>query len=254
MRTFVTLALLLTSAASSALTPQETHRLLVTLDERQKSAGDFTSLVYMERHERDKNDVIFEAAIYRREEGDKMVIYFTRPKEEAGKGYLRVDRNLFLYDPTIGKWERRTQRERIGGTDSRQHDFRESRFAVDFEARWLGEEKLGQFAVDHVELHAREGADVAYPAVHLWIDRATGNVLKQQEFALSGRLMRTSYYPKWTKAYSPVKKADVYVAAEIRIFDEVEKGNHTTVVMRKVDLNPVEDSIFTKAWLEGRSR
>jgi hypothetical protein len=108
--------------------------------------------------------------------------------------------------------------------------------------------------VDHLELKAHENADVAYPVVHMWIDRASGNPLKQQEFALSGRLMRTSYYPKWTKVFSPVKKADVFVAAEIRIFDEVEKGNHTTIVMRQVDLSPVDDSIFTKAWLEGRSR
>ena len=24
---------------------------------------------------------------------------------QAGKGYLRLDRNLFMYDPTTGKWE-----------------------------------------------------------------------------------------------------------------------------------------------------
>ena len=48
--------------------------------------------------------------------------------------------------------------------------------------------------------------DVAYPVVKLWVDKATGNVLKRQEFALSGRLMRTLYYPKWKKLFSESKK------------------------------------------------
>ena len=38
----------------------------------------------------------------------------------------------------------------------------------------------------------KDGVDVAYPIVKLWVDKATGNDLKRQDFALSGRLMRTS--------------------------------------------------------------
>ena len=46
------------------------------------------------------------------------MILFTKPKASQGKGYLRLDKNLWFYDPSVGKWERRTERERIGGTDS----------------------------------------------------------------------------------------------------------------------------------------
>jgi hypothetical protein len=90
--------------------------------------------------------------------------------------------------------------------------------------------------------------------LELWLDKATGNTLKRQDFALSGRLMRTTYYPEWMKQFSPSKKAEVYTPKEIRIFDEVEKGNSTTIVMQSVDLNSLDDSIFTKAWLESKSR
>jgi hypothetical protein len=121
-------------------------------------------------------------------------------------------------------------------------------------AKWIGDEKLGAFEVHHLELKAKENADVAFPVLNLWVDKNTGNTLKQQELALSGRLMRTSYYPKWNKLFSPSKKADVWFPGEIRIFDEVEKGNRTTVLIRTVELESLEDSIFTKAWLEARSR
>ncbi len=87
-----------------------------------------------------------------------------------------------------------------------------------------------------------------------WIDKDTNNVLKQQEHALSDRLMRTSYYPKWNKVFSESKGADIYFPKEIRIYDEVEKDRQSTIVMRKIDLRVLTSSIFTKAWLESKSR
>lgn len=233
---------------------KEAQALLVTQDERQNSVGDYQALVFIERKEKDKNDQVYEAVVYRRDVTEKLVILFLRPKEEAGKGYLRVDKNMFFYDPTVGKWERRTERERIGGTDSRRQDFDRSRLAEDFVAKWVGEEKLGRLTAHHLELKAKPGADVAFPVMHLWIEKGTDNLLKRQEFALSGRLMRTQYFPKWMKVHSPSKKADVWVPKEQRIFDEVEKGNQTTVVIQSVDLSPLNDSYFTKAWLESKSR
>ncbi len=54
--------------------------------------------------------------------------------------------------------------------------------------------------------------------------------------------------------FSETKGADVYIAKEIRIFDEIEKGKNTTVIVQEVDLRELSDSIFTKAWLESKSR
>lgn len=240
--------------ANGVLTQQEMVALLETVDARQRNAGDWKTLAYIEEKDKDKEDLLYEAVIYRRDEDDKLMILFLKPKSEAGKGYLRIEKNLFLYDPTVGKWERRTERERIGGTSSQRADFDASRLAEEFDPSFVGVEKLGRFNAYHLELRAKAGVDVAYPVVHLWVDQATGNVLKQQERALSGRLMRTSYYPKWAKVFSQSKNAQVYYPKEIRIFDEVEKGRSTTVAMRKVDLRQLDPNIFTKAWLESKSR
>ena len=229
-------------------------KLLQLLDDRQRNSGDYKTLVYIEQKEKDKSDLLYEAVVYRRDEHDKLIILFRKPKSEAGKGYLRIDKNLFLYDPTVGKWERRTERERIGGTNSQRADFDESRLAEEYTPAYVGAEKLGRFRVHHLRLTAQKGADVAYPVLELWVDQSSSNILKQQEFALSGRLMRTSYYPKWNRVFSESKGAYVYVPKEIRIFDEVEKGNKTSIVLRKVDLRPLQANMFTKAWLESKSR
>ncbi|MEQ9502433.1 MAG: outer membrane lipoprotein-sorting protein [Deltaproteobacteria bacterium] len=245
---------LLTPDAAWALDQKKVDAIVKELDDRQRNSGDYKALCYIEQKERGKNDLVYQGVFYRRDEDDKLMILFLKPKSEAGKGYLRLDKNMFMYDPTVGKWERRTERERIMGTDSRRQDFDESRLAEEFDAKFLKDDKLGKFAVHHLELKAKEGVDVAYPVLHMWIDAATGNMLKRQDFALSGRLMRTTYYPKWKKVFSESKGSEVYYPEQIRIFDEVEKGNKTTVVITSVDLKSLDANIFTKAWLESKSR
>ena len=252
----VVLALLLAAMAVRAggLSPEETLALVKEIDDRQRNSGDYKALCYLELKEKDKNDLIYQLVVYRRDENDKLMMLFIKPKAEAGKGYLRIDKNLFMYDPATGKWDRRTERERIGGTDSRRADYDESRLAEEYDPVYLKEGKLGKFKVHELKLTAKKDADVAYPVMRMWVDQATGNSLKTQEFALSGKLMRTSYNPKWEKMFSPSKGADVYFPREIRIYDEIEKGNRTTIVIQKVDLRSLPANIFTKAWLESRSR
>ena len=241
-------------AAHAEKSKDELVKVLKQVDERQNSQGDWHSHIYMEQKEKDKVDVVYEGDVYRRSEDQKFVIVFTKPKASQGQGYLRIDQNLWFYDPAVGKWERRTERERIGGTNSRRSDFDESRLAIEYDPTDDGETKLGAYAAQAMTLKGKPGIDLAFPVVKLWVDKDTLNVLKRQEFALSGRLLRTSYYPKWKKAYSESKKGDTWFPEEIRFYDEVEKANSTLILIKEVDFKPLPQNLFTKAWLESKSR
>ena len=258
MCTLATVAFTLTSpvpqAHADTLNADQVLNLLKTIDNRQRNNGDYKAQVIIDQREKDKNDLVYDATVYRRDERDRLMILFQRPKTERGKGYLRIDHNLWFYDPRVGKWERRTERERIGGTGSNRQDFDQSRLAEEFTGTHTGDAKLGRFKVHKLTLKVKRGKDVAYPTVKMWIDVESHNTLKIQDFAASGKLMRTSYYPKWRKLYSESKGADVWFPKEIRIFDEVEKSNRTIIMIRKVDLKSLPVNIFTKAWLESKSR
>ncbi|MCE9666618.1 outer membrane lipoprotein-sorting protein [Myxococcus stipitatus] len=247
-------AVMLSAPAARALEPAAMLQLLTTIDDRQRNGGDYKALVYLEQKEKDKTDNVREAFVYRRDADDKLMILFSKPKTEAGKGYLRLDKNLWSYDPNVGKWERRTERERIAGTDSRRADFDESRLAEEFDPSYEGEAKLGKYTAHKLVLKAKPNVDVAYPVVKLWVDKDSTNILKREDYALSGRLMRTALYPRWKKVFSESKKADVWIPEEIRFYDEVEKANSTIVLIKSVDLRPLEANLFTKAWLESKSR
>ena len=246
--------LLLSEPASAALTKEQMAEILKTVDDRQRNNGDWRANAYIEQKERDKVDVVYETLYFRRSQDQKFMILFTKPKASAGQGYLRIDKNLWFYDPSVGKWERRTERERIGGTNSRRSDFDESRLAVEYAPAFVAEEKLGAYTAIVMKLTGKPGLDLAFPVIKLWVDKETNNILKRQEFALSGKLLRTSYYPKWKKVYSESRKADIYYPQEIRFYDEVEKANQTLILIKSVDLKALEPNLFTKAWLESKSR
>ncbi|HET6437439.1 MAG TPA: outer membrane lipoprotein-sorting protein [Anaeromyxobacter sp.] len=253
-RTALLLLLFTAAPAVHALSPEEVRKVVETLDDRQRNSGDWKALCYMESKEKGKTDTVYELLVYRRDQDDTQLFLFTKPKSEAGKGYLRLEKNLWSYDPSTGRWERRTERERIGGTDTRRDDLSEPRLAIDYEAQWQGDEKLGVYDVHHLVLTVKSGVDVSYPVRHLWVETGSLNILKRQDFALSGKLMRTSYYPKWKKIYSESKKGEVWYPQEMRFYDEIEKGNSTLILIQEIDLHPLEANIFTKAWLESKSR
>jgi hypothetical protein len=228
--------------------------ILTAIDESQRNPGDYKGLAYLEQKEKDKADVVREVLFYRRNADRKLVILFTKPKAEAGKGYLRIESNLWFYDPTVGRWERRTERERIGGSNSRRGDWDESRLAEEYDVAWEGQEKLGAYTVHKLKLTVKPGVDVADPVIRLWTDVTNDTMMKRQDFALSGRLMRTLYYPKWEKQFSETKKMEVWFPREIRIYDEIEKGDSTLIHIKSMDYKALDPNLFTKAWLESKSR
>jgi outer membrane lipoprotein-sorting protein len=248
------LASLFAPGIASAVNKQEMVELLKAVDDRQRNQGDWRSVVYIEQKEKNKVDVAYEALVFRRSQDQKFIILFTKPKASQGQGYLRIDKNLWFYDPSVGKWERRTERERIGGTNSRRSDFDESRLAEEYDPEDNGEAKLGAYTAQVMTLKGKPDLDLAFPVIKLWVDKDTKNVLKRQEFALSGKLLRTSYYPKWKKQFSESRKMDVWYPEEMRFYDEVEKANSTLILVKSVDMKALEANLFTKAWLESKSR
>ena len=180
---------------------------------------------------------------------------FTKPKQDAGKGYLRIDKNIWFYDPATGKWDRRTEREQLGGSNTRQQDFDSKNLQDRYVASFDGNDKLGDYNVHKIRLTAKSKEETAYPLIVLWIDISKRNVLKREEYSESGKLLRSVYYPKWEeRKTSQKKKPNIWLATETRIYDEIEKGRSTVIQLKETAFAPLEPNIFSKAWVENKSR
>ena len=182
------------------------------------------------------------------------MILFTAPKSSAGQGYLRIDKNLWFYDPSVGKWERRTERERIGGTNSRRSDFDESRLAEEYDPTDEGEEKLGVYTAQKLKLTGKPGRTSPSRS-------STSGSTRTARTSSSGRSTRCRAgccgrrtTRSGRRSTARRRRRDTWYPEEIRFYDEVEKANQTLVLIKSVDLNALPQNLFTKAWLESKSR
>ena len=161
-------AALAAGARCAAPTPSHRSRdgrsCCEAIDDRQRNGGDYKALVYLEQKEKDKADIVREALVYRRDADDKLMILFTKPKSEAGKGYLRLDKNLWSYDPNVGKWER-THRARA----HRRHRLAPRGLRRVAPGRGVrrqatrAKRSSASSTVHKLKLKAKAGVDVAYP-------------------------------------------------------------------------------------------
>ena len=243
-----------TTFSKAKLSKKELDEIIKIIDDRQENTGDYKVYCYIKQKERNKSEKAFQCLMLRRDKEDKFLFMIIKPKDEKGNAYLKVDKNLFFYDALTKKWSRRTDRERLSDTDTRRSDIDESRLSIEYNPTYIDTVKLGNFDAHIIKLQSKDNNDVAYPTVKLWIDTKTFNILKTQDYSLSGKLMRTSYYPKWSKKYSESKKDFVWFPSEIRIYDEIEKGNFTIILLKNPNFNSLKSNIFSKAWIESKTR
>ncbi len=226
--------------------------ILKRMEEVDRAAGDSKKVIFVQE-KNGKETVNRETLVYSRVEDYSMIVLVTGPKTQAGNGFLRIESNLWSYDAALGRWDRRTERDRVAGTDTRASDFAPTAWTAQYDLTGAGEETIGGVKTRWLTVKAKEGIDVPSPVVKVWVD-AENRQVKKQEFALSGKLVRTALLPKWAKATNKALGKEFAMPKEVRIFDEVDKGRTTTLLLKSAELAPLDKNIFTKAWFEGKSR
>ena len=84
----------------------------------------------------------------------------------------------------------------------------------------------------------------AYEKTTYYITKTDPRVLKEEDFSGSGRLMRTVLIPKYSKVPAG------WVAVQIILRDELNKGEQTTQVVSDLTFDKLPNKVFTKAYLD----
>ncbi|HNA80779.1 MAG TPA: outer membrane lipoprotein-sorting protein, partial [Turneriella sp.] len=112
----------------------------------------------------------------------------------------------------------------------------------DITEEMLGNKKVWKFTV------VAKVRDVTYPKQVYWVEQGTYLQLKVQSYSLSGTLMQTAYFIKYTQIEGK------YILLKGMFIDEFEKGNKTVLEISGVSLKKLDSKIFTKAYLENLSK
>lgn len=224
------------------------------LDNSMALSQDVTCKVVIVTQRAEQGTKSYEALFYKRDRDDTFLIAFLAPESEKGNGYLRVGDQFFNYRQNTRTFQTVNRDANISGTGAKSGDFEKRKMSEQYRAdtnaagqEMVVEEKLGKRDVYKLTLVARVN-DVAYPKTIYWVEKETYLPLKTQGFSLSGTLMETHYLPKWTV----IDGKNIWV--QLVIVDEFEKGNKSIIELSGISLKPIDDNVFTKAYLENLSK
>lgn len=197
---------------------------------------------------------VYNAIYYRHDADNSFLIVMTAPESEKGNGYLKQGDNFWMYRRNTRTFQHINRDESIAGTNAKGQDFEHKRLTEMYQPATdasgnekVSETKLGNIPVYQFEVIARI-EDVSYPKQVYWIRKDNFLPLKVQNYSLSGGLMQTDYYLKYTQVEGR------YLCIKAVYIDEFEKGNKTLLDIQSISLKKIDKYVFTKAYLENLSK
>ena len=228
----------------SAATLEDGQDLLVAMDVLSNFKGkDFSALMTMISEDPEDGLEKTKVLQFRSDDDDKFLMLIQEPAVKKGQGYLMIDDNLWFYDPESRKFSHTSMKDQFNGSDANNSDFTNSTLAEDYRVVSIEEGTLGKYRVYVMDIEATNN-EVTYPTRRMWITVDSSLLLKSEDYSASGRLMRTSYFPSYTKA------GDNYVATKIIFVDELIKGKKTTITIGDISFKAIPDTVFTKSYVE----
>jgi outer membrane lipoprotein-sorting protein len=220
------------------------EKILNDIDNLGNFEGEDFSCVYTIVSEKPGEEKsVTQARIFRRDEEDQFVLLILQPQVQRGQGYLKADENVWFYDPESRKFEKSTLRENVQDSDAQNSDFNRNSLAEDYEVVEWESAELGIFPVYILDLKAKHD-DVSYDRIKIWVRQDLSIVLKEENYSVSNRLMRTALYPKYTVVDGR------YLPSSALIIDELNDGEKTQFSMKEATTATIPDYVFTKAYLE----
>jgi hypothetical protein len=158
-----------------------------------------------------------------------------------------VENNVWVYDPISRKFTHSTLKENFESSSAKNSDFRKSTRADDYAVEASAEGTLGKYKVWIVDLKAKND-EVTYPFMKMYVRQDDSLALKVEEYSLTRRLLRTTYYPSYTRV------GEKYIATQIIFVDALIPGKKTQITIGDISLDRLPDDVFTKSYLERVNR
>lgn len=247
MKRFLIISTLLLAGAVMAF-GQDTKAILAQLDELGNFEGkDFSALYTIVSQKPGEKDAVTQVRIFRRDAKDQFTFLIMLPEVNKGQAYLREGDNIWFYDPTSRKFSFSSMKENIQDSEAKNSDLSRSTLSDDYSVAGVKEGKIGQIPVWIIDLQART-RDVSYERLVLHVRKDRTVLLKEEAYSVSGRLMRTTLYPRYAELDGKL------LPTQILIVDELNPGERSQLTLAEQSVASIPDRVFTKAFLEQVNR
>jgi outer membrane lipoprotein-sorting protein len=170
------------------------------------------------------------------------------PPRDAGTKMLKLSNELWTYSPSSDRTIQiagHMLRQSVMGSDLSYEDLMEDpKLQNLYRAEVTGEATVLDRACWVVRLTARDGIDPAYHSRKLWVDKERYLALREERFATSGRVLKTTEVTKVGQMHQR------WVAERVRFRDALREDGGTDFAMESVEFNArIPDHIFSRAAL-----
>jgi len=178
--------------------------------------------------------------------GDKyFLIYITAPAKEKGQVFLKVDKEMWNYVPTISRMIKippSMMMQSWMGSDFTNDDLvKQSSIVVDYDHHLLGEETIRGKECYKLELIPHEDAAVVWGKIISWITKDGFDLWKSEYYDEEGDLQNIE------NAYDIKDVGDRKIPTRMEIIPVDKEGQKTVLNIISTTFNkPIDDSFFSK--------
>jgi outer membrane lipoprotein-sorting protein len=179
---------------------------------------------------------------------DSSLVEYLSPARERGKKMLRLGDKIWNYTPEpndrIIAISGHLLRQSVMGSDLSYEDMTENPSLGElYDAEVTGEEELGKRGCWVVDLTAKT-KDVTYQRRKLWVDQERWLPLKEERFAKSGRLLKTTIIEEVFRV------SGRWYPKRMVFKDMLQRGEGTEFIIESIDFDvEVPDHMLTKGAL-----
>ncbi len=179
---------------------------------------------------------------------NKSLVEYLSPAREKGKKMLKLDDKIWTYTPEpndrIIAISGHLLRQSVMGSDLSYEDITENHKLVElYDAEVSGTDEFDGRECWVVDLTAKE-EDVTYHSRKIWVDRERWLPLKEERYAKSGRLLKTT-------TIEEVFEVDGrWYPKHMTFKDMLQRGEGTEYIVESIDFDvEIPDYMLTKAAL-----
>jgi len=213
------------------------NQILMKLDRNlnPESYESYKKLINIEPNGRKREYVLFTV----KKEADKVAALFLSPASEKGRSTLRLDENMWLYIPNVGKPIRITSLQSVVGGVFNNSDI----LRLDYAAEYFVEkmEDLSDNYILHLKAKTKT---VAYDKLKMWVDKDKVLPTRIECLTEASMLIKTIYF-KQTKDFGD----NIVRPSVIETDSPLQKGYKSVMIFAEIKKRTFEDEVFTLTFM-----
>jgi len=212
---------------------EEGNKLLKEIDRNltPESFESIKKIINIEPDGKEKEFVLFVL----KKGNDKMVTTFLAPKSEVGRSTLRLDENMWLYIPNVGKPMRITSLQSVIGGIFNNSDIMQLDYTAEYDVIEMTDENNEKL----LNLKAKT-TTVAYDQLKMWVNTKHKTPSKIECYTASGMLIKTLRFKEIKDFGNGIVRPSV-----LETDSPLHKDYKAVMIYASIKTRKIDDEVFT---------